>query len=164
MLWKRKRKVRVHSHRTSMLTFASAFASNFNSVFMVMLTLMQKMGVEPVLCVCVLLPLLLLFSKRQTQTLTLSVNGPLGVNQSLPGFVFLKVCTLLGWCLCWSVIWFCRWTPASWLRGTSPCVSPVQTAVKTSRCEAGMSDLQRGLYTLQKIYEHDIALTLLMLN
>ena len=92
MLWrKRKRKVKLRSHRTSMLTFASAFASNFNIVSMVMLTLMQRMGIEPILCVCILLPLLLLFSKRQTQTLTLSVNGPSGVNRPLPGFVFLKV-------------------------------------------------------------------------
>ena len=57
-----------------MLTFASAFASNFNSVSMMMVTLMQRMGTESILCVCILLPLLLLFSK--TKTLTLSVNGP----------------------------------------------------------------------------------------
>ena len=91
MLWKRKRKLKVRSHRTSMLMFASAFASNFNIVPMVMLTLMHRMGIEPILCVCILLPLLLLFSKRQTKTLTLSVNGPLGVNRPLPGLVFLEV-------------------------------------------------------------------------
>ena len=44
---------------------------------MVLLTLMQRMGVEPILCICVWLPLLLLFSKVQMQTLTLSVNWPL---------------------------------------------------------------------------------------
>ena len=59
-----------------MLTFASAFKSNFNIVSMVMLTLMQRIAVEPILCVCVLLPLLLLFLKTQMQMLTLSVNGP----------------------------------------------------------------------------------------
>ena len=36
-----------------MLTFASAFASNFNIVSMVMLKLMKKMGTEPIFCVCV---------------------------------------------------------------------------------------------------------------
>ena len=51
-----------------MLTFASAFASNFNIASTVMLMLMQRMGIEPILCICVLLPLLLLFWKIQTQT------------------------------------------------------------------------------------------------
>ena len=60
-----------------MSTFASAFASNFNIVSMVMLTLTQRMGTEPILCICILLPLCQLFSKTQTQTLTVSVNGPL---------------------------------------------------------------------------------------
>ena len=67
------RLIKVRSHWTSMLTFAS----NFNIVSTVMLTLMQRMGTEHILCVCVLLPLLPLFSKTQTQTLTLSVNEPL---------------------------------------------------------------------------------------
>ena len=46
----------------------------FNIVSMMMLMLMQRMGIEPI---CLLLPLLLLFSKMQRQTLMLSVNGPL---------------------------------------------------------------------------------------
>ena len=33
------------------------FASNFNIVSMVMLTLMQRMGIEPILCICNLLQL-----------------------------------------------------------------------------------------------------------
>ena len=33
--------------------FASAFVSNFNIVSMVMLTLTQRMGTEPNLCVCI---------------------------------------------------------------------------------------------------------------
>ena len=56
---------------------AFTFASNFNIVSMVMLMLIQRIGIETILCICILLPLLLLFSKMQTQTLTLSVNGPL---------------------------------------------------------------------------------------
>ena len=60
-----------------MLTFTSAFASNFKIVSMVLLTLMQRMSTEPILCICVLLPLLLLISK--TQTLTLSVSVPFGL-------------------------------------------------------------------------------------
>ena len=38
--------------------------------------LTQRMGTEPLPCNCVLLPLLPLFSKKQTQALVLSVNGP----------------------------------------------------------------------------------------
>ena len=57
-----------------MLTFAHVFAPNFNNVPMVML--MQRMGVESILCIHILLPLLLLFSKTQTQMLTRSVNRP----------------------------------------------------------------------------------------
>ena len=60
-----------------MLMFASAFVSHFNIVSMVMLTFMQKMGTERILCLCILLPMLLLFSKTQTQTLALSMNRPL---------------------------------------------------------------------------------------
>ena len=37
----------------------------------------HSLSADCILCICVLLPLLLLFSKMQTQTLTLSVNGPL---------------------------------------------------------------------------------------
>ena len=44
-----------------MLTFASAFVSNFHIVSVAMLTSMQRMGVEPILCICLLLPLLPLF-------------------------------------------------------------------------------------------------------
>ena len=40
---------------------------------MVMLTLIQRMGIEPILCIYVLFSLLLLFSKKKKQTLTLSV-------------------------------------------------------------------------------------------
>ena len=36
-----------------MLMFASAFVSNFSIVSMVMFTLMQRMGTEPILCVCI---------------------------------------------------------------------------------------------------------------
>ena len=43
-------------------------------VSMVMM-LTKRLGKEPILCLCILLQLLLLFSK--TQALTLSVNGPL---------------------------------------------------------------------------------------
>ena len=68
--------LKVSSHWASMLTFASAFASNFNIVSIVMLTLIQRMGIKSILCNCMLLTLLLLFSKTQMQTLTLSVNGP----------------------------------------------------------------------------------------
>ena len=71
--------VKVYSHLASKLTFASAFASNFNIVSMVMLTLMQRMCTEPILWNCALLPLLPLFSKTQIQTLTLSVNEPLAL-------------------------------------------------------------------------------------
>ena len=60
----------------TMLTFATAFASNFNIVSMVMLILMQIIGTTPIVCVCILLPLLLLFLKMKTQTLMLTVNGP----------------------------------------------------------------------------------------
>ena len=41
--------VKVYSHLASKLTFASAFASNFNIVSMVMLTLMQRLCTEPIL-------------------------------------------------------------------------------------------------------------------
>ena len=51
----------------------STLASNFNIVSILMITLAQRMGTA---YICVSLPLLLLFSKRSTQTLTLSVNGP----------------------------------------------------------------------------------------
>ena len=44
---------------------------------MMMLTMMPTMGIGPILCICGLLPLLLLFSKTQTKTLMLNVNGPL---------------------------------------------------------------------------------------
>ena len=50
---------------------------------MVMLTLTQRMGIEPILCVCVLLPLLLLFSNMKTQKLMLCVNGPVVQTHSL---------------------------------------------------------------------------------
>ena len=73
--WK-QRTVKVRSHLATTSTFACAFASNFNIVSMVMLTFMQRMNTEPILCVCLLLPLLPLFSKMQVQTLTLSVNLP----------------------------------------------------------------------------------------
>ena len=66
-----------------MLTFASMFVSNFIIVSMVMLTVMQGKVIEPILCIFILLPLLLLFSKMQTQTLTLSVNRPLQMNEYL---------------------------------------------------------------------------------
>ena len=48
-----------------MLTFAPAFtfASNFNIVPKVMLMLIQRIGIETILCISILLPLLLLFSK-----------------------------------------------------------------------------------------------------
>ena len=49
---------------------------------MVVLTLKQRMGTEPSLCV--LLSLLLLFLKMQMQTLTLSVNGALHVPSMSP--------------------------------------------------------------------------------
>ena len=67
----------VHTERQCWHLFASsAFPSNFNIVSIVMLTLTQRTGIEPILCFCVLLPLLLLFPKTQTETLTQSVNGP----------------------------------------------------------------------------------------
>ena len=50
------------------------FASNFNIVSMVVVMLVQRMGVEPILCICILLRLFLLFSKMQMQMLMLSVN------------------------------------------------------------------------------------------
>ena len=36
-----------------MSTVAAEFASNFNIVFMVILTLMQRIGTESILCICV---------------------------------------------------------------------------------------------------------------
>ena len=68
-----------------MLTFTSAFASNFNIVSVAILMLMQRIATEPILCI--LLPLLLLFSKPRTQTLTLSVNRPLIIGQTWPDTV-----------------------------------------------------------------------------
>ena len=68
--------VKVRSHLASKSTFASVFASNCNIVSVAILTLVQRMDIEPSACLCILLPLLLLFLKSQTQTLTLSVNGP----------------------------------------------------------------------------------------
>ena len=52
--------LKVHSH----CAFACAyvFALNFNIVSMMMLTLTQRMNIEPIHCI-VLLPLLLLFSR-----------------------------------------------------------------------------------------------------
>ena len=52
--------LKVCLHLMSMLTFAS----NFNIVSMVMLPLTQRMTTEPILCICFLLLLLLLFSKK----------------------------------------------------------------------------------------------------
>ena len=40
-----------------MSTFAPVFASQFNILSMVMLMLMQRMGIEPILCIQILLPL-----------------------------------------------------------------------------------------------------------
>ena len=48
-------------------------------MFMVALALTQRMDTEPILCFCVLLPLLLLFSKTQTQTLTLRMDKKKGL-------------------------------------------------------------------------------------
>ena len=56
--------LKAHSDLASMLTFASApFASNFDIMSIVILTLKQKMGIEPIIYICILLPLLLLLSK-----------------------------------------------------------------------------------------------------
>ena len=60
-----------------MFMFASTFVSHFNIVSMVMLTLMQKMGTEPILCIHILLSFLQLFSKMQTLAFAQSVNVPL---------------------------------------------------------------------------------------
>ena len=76
--------VKVHSHLASTSTFASDFLSDFNIVSVGTLVLMQRMGIEPILCACVLLPLLLLFSKTQMQMLTLSVNGYITNQDCLP--------------------------------------------------------------------------------
>ena len=46
-----------------MFMFVSAFTSNINIASVVMLTLTKKIGSGPILCVCVLLPLLLSFFK-----------------------------------------------------------------------------------------------------
>ena len=59
------------------VNFAVYIASNFNIVSLVMLTLTQRMDVEPILCVRVLLPLLPIFSKTQTQTFTLKCEWAL---------------------------------------------------------------------------------------
>ena len=48
----------------SVHTFVFVFASDFNIVSMVMLTLTQRSGMEPILCICNLLPLLIIFSKK----------------------------------------------------------------------------------------------------
>ena len=63
--------VKVHSHLASKSTFVSAFASNFYIVSIRTLILTQGMAAEPILCVCILLLLLPLFSKTQKQMLTL---------------------------------------------------------------------------------------------
>ena len=63
--------VKVHSHLAS----TSSFASKFTTVSARTLALTQRLGTEPILCI--FLPLLPFFSKTQTQTLKLSVNGPL---------------------------------------------------------------------------------------
>ena len=73
-------KARNLSVLRSMLTFAPAFVSISNMVSMQMLTTItvlrvfndMRKGIEPTISLCVLLPLLLLFSK----TRKLSVNGP----------------------------------------------------------------------------------------
>ena len=74
-----KSRVKVRSHWPSTLTLAAVFASNFNFVSMVMFTLMQRMSIEH------LTPLLLLFSKIQTQTLTLTVDESLALFRSREG-------------------------------------------------------------------------------
>ena len=66
----------VISKACSHLVPMSAFVSHFNIVSMRTLMLTLRMGTLSILCVCVLLPLFLLFSKTQRDTLPLSVNGP----------------------------------------------------------------------------------------
>ena len=48
------RGVKIRSHLASKSTFASVFASNFNIVSVITLTLMQRMDIEPILCICIL--------------------------------------------------------------------------------------------------------------
>ena len=72
--------MRVHCLKIrSHLASTSTLASNFNFASVETLILMQRMDTEPNLCICNLLPLLLLFSKTQTQMLTRSVHGSYGV-------------------------------------------------------------------------------------
>ena len=55
--------LKVHSHCVSMLTFTSVFASNFNMVSKVMLTLMQIIGTEFIRCICVFTIASIIFEK-----------------------------------------------------------------------------------------------------
>ena len=48
------RGVKIRSHLASKSTFTSVFASNFNIVSVITLTLMQRMEIEPILCICIL--------------------------------------------------------------------------------------------------------------
>ena len=61
---------------TRQCELCSYIASNFNIIMpLVLLTLTQRMDVEPILCVRVLLPLLPIFSKTHMLTLTLKCEG-----------------------------------------------------------------------------------------
>ena len=61
------------------IEFVSGFASNFNIVPMVILTLMQKMGVEPIFSYLMFLTIASIIFKNTNATLMKSVNGPLTV-------------------------------------------------------------------------------------
>ena len=99
------RGVKIRSHLASKSTFASVFASNFNIVSVITLTLMQRMEIEPILCICfcILLSLLLLLPPA---------------NEVCEGYVFTRVCQSFCSWGGWYPGMPCRWYPSI------PCRSP----------------------------------------